>query len=98
MLTKTHIQTLSRMPDGRNRVAKALELGGVTQTAIAQDLGLTPSYISDVTRERFKTITLENAYKLCTYFNCTIEPLFPPACRHATGGPLVHVTDTKVSG
>ena len=73
MLTKTHIQTLSRMPDGRNRVAKALELGGVTQTAIAQDLGLTPSYISDVTRERFKTITLEHAYKLCTYFNCTIE-------------------------
>ena len=64
MLTKTHIQTLSRMPDGHNRVAKAIELGGVTQTAIAQDLGLTQAYISDVVRERFKTITLQKAYLL----------------------------------
>jgi predicted XRE-type DNA-binding protein len=83
MLTKTHIQTLSRMPSKRNRVAKAIELGGVTQTAIAQDLGLTQTYISDVVRERFKTITLENAYVFSTYFGCGVEVLFPPECRHA---------------
>ena len=73
------------MPDGHNRVAKAIELGGVTQTAIAQDLGLTQAYISDVVRELFKTITLQKAYAICTYFGCALEVLFPPTCRHATG-------------
>ena len=73
------------MPDNHNRVAKAIELGGVTQTAVAQDLGLTQAYISDVVRERFQTITLEKAYSFCKYFGCSLETLFPPPCPHAVG-------------
>ena len=77
MLTKTHIQALRRVPDDQSRLGNALELGGVTQTAMAQDLGLTQTYISDVVRARYQTITVQNAYRFSNYFGCTIEDLFP---------------------
>lgn len=88
MLTKTHIQTLSRMPGATNRLSKAIELGGITQTAIAQDLGLTQPYVSNVIQERYCTISLQNAYKFSNYFGCPLEAIFPPTCRHATGSKV----------
>ena len=77
MLTKTHIQTLRRTPDGESRLKKAVELSGITQIALARDLGFTQSYITDISKRRYKTMTLVNARKFATYFKCSIEDLFP---------------------
>lgn len=60
-----------------NRVAKAIELSGVTQLDIAATTGLPQPYISDVARSRYQTITVDNARKLAEFFGCSIEELFP---------------------
>ena len=76
-LTKTHIQTLRRLKLGENRLSKALELAGITQTACALDLGYPSSYVSDLTRDRYQDMTLRNARKFSEYFGCSIEDIFP---------------------
>jgi transcriptional regulator with XRE-family HTH domain len=60
-----------------NRVAKAIELAGVTQLDVKQATGLPQPYISDVARNRYRTITVDNARKFAEYFGCQIEDLFP---------------------
>lgn len=60
-----------------NRVARAIELAGVTQLDIEAATGLTQPYISDVARNRYPTITVDNARKFAEFFGCTIEDLFP---------------------
>lgn len=76
-LTKTHLQTLRRLKPGENRLSKALELAGITQTACALDLGYPSSYVSDLTRDRYQDMTLKNARKFADYFGCAIEDIFP---------------------
>ncbi len=61
----------------RNRVARAIELADVTQMDVAATTGLPQSYISDVARNRYQTITVDNARKFADYFGCQIEDLFP---------------------
>jgi len=77
MLTKTHLQTLRRSPVDKTRIAKAVELAGITQLALSRDLRFPQSYVCDVARGRFRTITVKNARKFASYFNCRIEDLFP---------------------
>ena len=77
MLNKTHIQTLTRTPPGQNRLARAIELAGVTQTAVGLDLGWPSSYVSDCTRARYTDMSLKNARKYARYFGVPIEVLFP---------------------
>ena len=77
MLTEQQLAILRNEP-GTNRVAKAIALAGVTQVAIAEALGLPQPYVSDVARQRYRTITVENARKFANYFGCSIEELFPP--------------------
>lgn len=60
-----------------NRVARALELAAVTQLDVAAATGLPQPYISDVARNRYQTITVDNARKFADYFGCAIEDLFP---------------------
>lgn len=60
-----------------NRIARAIELAGVTQQDIASETKLPQPYISDVARNRYQTITVENARKFADYFGCAIEDLFP---------------------
>lgn len=60
-----------------NRVARALELAGVTQLEVEASTGLPQPYVSDVARNRYKTITVDNAHKLASFFGCSIEDLFP---------------------
>ncbi len=60
-----------------NRVAKAIDLSKATQIDIAAVTGLPQPYISDVARNRYQTITVENARKLAECFGCAIEDLFP---------------------
>lgn len=62
---------------GSNRVARALELAEVTQLDVAAATGLPQPYISDVARNRYQTITVDNARKFADYFGCAIEDLFP---------------------
>ncbi len=60
-----------------NRVAKAIELAEVTQLDVKEATGLPQPYISDVARNRYQTITVDNARKFAEYFGCAIEDLFP---------------------
>lgn len=78
MLTKQQLTILCAEP-GTNRVAKAIALAGVTQVTVAEALGLPQPYVSDVARQRYRTITVENARKFALFFGCSIEDLFPPA-------------------
>ena len=75
-LTEQQLAVL-RLEPGSNRVARAMALTGVTQVNLAKALGLTQPYVSDVARERYRTITVENARKFASYFGCRIEDLFP---------------------
>ena len=77
MLTKQQLAML-RTETGTNRVARAIDLAGVTQVTVAEALGLPQPYVSDVARRRYKTITVENARKFAQFFGCSIEDLFPP--------------------
>ena len=77
MLTKQQLAILRAEP-GTNRVAKAIALAGVTQVTVADALGLPQPYVSDVARQRYKTITVENARKFAIFFGCSIEDMFPP--------------------
>ena len=56
----------------------AISLAGVTQVALAQALGLSQPYVSDVARQRYRNITVNNARRFADYFGCRIEDLFPP--------------------
>ena len=76
MLTEQQLAVLRSEP-GSNRVAKAMALTGVTQVTVAKALGLTQPYVSDVARGRYRTFTVENAWKFAAYFGCRIEDLFP---------------------
>lgn len=60
-----------------NRVATAIDLARVTQIDVATGTGLPQPYISDVARNRYQTITVENARKFADFFGCQIEDLFP---------------------
>ena len=69
MLTEQQFAAL-RSELGSNRVAKAMALAGVTQVTLAKPLRLTQPYVSDVARGRYRTITVENAWKFAAYFGC----------------------------
>ena len=63
-------------------MAKAISSAGVTQVTVADAVGLPqPYYVSDVARQRYRTITVENARKFANYFGCSIADLFPPSRR-----------------
>ena len=78
MLTKQQLAIL-RVEPGVNRVAKAISLTGVTQLTVAEALGLPQPYVSDVARQRYRTITVEKGRKFANYFGCCIDDLFPPS-------------------
>jgi transcriptional regulator with XRE-family HTH domain len=78
-LTPKQLRRLRDTPSkaGENRVAVAFELAEVTQNTVAAATGLPQPYISDVARNRYQTITVDNAYKFAEFFGCQIEDLFP---------------------
>ena len=62
MLSEQQLAILRSAPSA-NRVAKAMSLAGITQMALAKALGLSQPYVSDVVRQRYRTITVESARK-----------------------------------
>lgn len=79
VLSEPHLKRLRETPvsEGGNRVALAIALAETTQLVVAAGTGLPQPYISDVSRNRYQTITVENARKFADYFGCSIEELFP---------------------
>ena len=80
MPTEQQLAILLPVP-GTNRVAKAISLAGVTQVSVAKALGIPQPYVSDVARQRYRTITVAKARQFADYFGCLIEDLFPPSHR-----------------
>jgi transcriptional regulator with XRE-family HTH domain len=70
-------ELMARTPVSGNRLAHAIELAGITQTALAAAIGLPNTYISDTARGRYQTITVENAHRFAEYFGVSIDVLFP---------------------
>lgn len=94
MLSEQQLVTLRSGP-AANRVAKATSLAGVTQTVLAEAVGLTQSYVSDVARGRYRTITVDNARKFARFFGCGIEDLFPAPDEEPPRGPSEMVQYSK---
>lgn len=76
-LTAKQLRELRDSHTEGNRVGRAIDLADVTQLDVAGATGLPQPYISDVARNRYSTITVENAHKFAEYFGCQIEDLFP---------------------
>lgn len=78
-LNTQRLRELRKRPIGQrgNRLADAIELSQETSTSIAAELGFALQYVSDVSRGRYDTITVENAGRFSRYFGCAIEDLFP---------------------
>ena len=80
MLTEQQLAILRSAPS-TNRVAKAISVAGVTQVTVADAVGLPQPYVSDVARQRYRTITAQNARKFANYFGYSIADLFLPSRR-----------------
>ena len=78
MLTDRQLAILRAGPP-TDRVARAISMTGATQVSVAAAIGVTQAYVSDVARQRHRTITVANARKFAAYFGCRIEDLFPPS-------------------
>lgn len=77
LLSTRKLRELRDTPAKGNRVARAIELAEVTQLDVSAATALPQPYISDVARNRYETITVDNARKFADYFGCAIEDLFP---------------------
>lgn len=78
-LTERQLKQLRAEPVGPsgNRIASAMSFMELTQAELADQIGVTQPYVSDVVRGRHSTITLDNARKFSEFFGCQIEDLFP---------------------
>lgn len=78
MLTKAQLTTLRRSKvTGRNRVATAMDLAGLTQVQVAEHTGLTQSYISRIKAGQYADLPGETMRTFAQCFGCAIEDLFP---------------------
>jgi transcriptional regulator with XRE-family HTH domain len=62
---------------GKNKLALAMTLAGVTQMQIADATGLTQGYISKVKTGNYHDIRGESMRALAGFFGCLMEDLFP---------------------
>lgn len=78
-MTNTQLRELRRrkVDRGGNRLPSAFLLDGRTQMDCARATGFSPQYITDVKAGRIQTVTVENAHKFATFFDCAIEDIFP---------------------
>jgi transcriptional regulator with XRE-family HTH domain len=81
MLTAAQLAALRRSkPENRSRLAKAIELSGLTQVQIAEAVGSNQPRISSICAGRFgdSGLPIETVRPLADFFGCSIEDLFPP--------------------
>ena len=77
MLTPEQIKSLRRSDEVPNGLRKAMELTGLTQVRLAEAVGLTQPYISQLVNGNHPSLPVETAGKLSDFFGCQIEDLFP---------------------
>lgn len=80
MLESTQLEQLKSAPvDPRigNRVALAIKLAGLTQTKVAESVGMTIPHLSDICRGRYRTVRLDTAQKLAAFLGCSSDDIFP---------------------
>ena len=80
MLNEQQLAILRSAPS-TNRVVKAISVAGVTQVTVADAVGLPQPYVSDIARQGYWTITVENTQKFADYFGCSLADLSPPSRR-----------------
>jgi DNA-binding XRE family transcriptional regulator len=63
----------------RNRLAKAMDLAGVTQVTLADAIQTTQSRISKVKRGQYGSAGLPVGFcqRLAEFFGCTVDDIFP---------------------
>jgi transcriptional regulator with XRE-family HTH domain len=74
-LTTMQLAVLREATHSRVRLAR--QLCNLTQVELAEALDVSQSFVSDIERGRFNSITVENARKLADFFGVAIEDLFP---------------------
>ena len=77
MLTKSHVNTLRKSPATKERLGRAIDLAGITQHQVALGVECSDSYVSELVKGQYETVTLDMAWKLADFFQCRIEDLFP---------------------
>ena len=78
-LTPEQVHALRSVPIGTmaNKVRLARTMLAITQTSVAEKVGLSSPQLSDIERGEYKDIPLENGRDLAEFFGCAIEDLFP---------------------
>ena len=66
-----------------NSLDELREQHGLSQRALAEQLGVTRQTINAIERERYDP-SLELAFELAAYFDCRIEELFDPELDEST--------------
>lgn len=77
MLTRSKLRTLRKSPTSTNRLRAAMSLAQVTQTQVAEAIGIAQSQVSEDAAGKFSEISLDKARAYAGYFGCAIEDLFP---------------------
>jgi transcriptional regulator with XRE-family HTH domain len=84
MLTREQVRRLRAGElKGTNRLGLAMELAGVTQVQLAEQVGMTQPYISAVLNGKAPKFPLPTAHRLAAFFGCAIEDLFPAPDRES---------------
>jgi transcriptional regulator with XRE-family HTH domain len=84
-MTQKQLKALRSQPvsESGNRIVNACAITGKTQMDCSRATGLTPQYVSDMARGRFRNISIDNARKFAEFFGCHIEDLFPSSSNEA---------------
>lgn len=79
MLTPRQLKDLraTAPADAPNRLARAIEITGVTHVQIAAAIGATQSHATEIVNGNYRRLPLETARALAAFFGCPIEDLFP---------------------
>ncbi len=77
ILTVDQISQLRNVKCRQSRVKVARKLAQLSQLEVASQLGTTQSYVSDVERRRYRSMTTENQRRFAKLFGCRVRDLFP---------------------
>ncbi len=77
LLTTKQIAQVRRDREGRNGLACAMRLTGVTQVQLAEALEITQPVVSRLVNGQYSRIDLDQSRKIAAFFGCTVDDLFP---------------------
>lgn len=78
MLTPSKRRALRAAPlEGGSRLKAAIKLAGITQTQLAEAIGVAQSQVSEDATGKFSEMSLGKARAYAEYFGVSIDDLFP---------------------